>query len=384
MTIRKSIVHVFAIAVVFGSALVAQDLTGNWQGTLHAGIRDLRLIVAFDKTTDGKWNAALRSIDQGPDWGSGIAADTVTLQGSDLKFAIAALRGSYEGKLSADGASFKGTWTQGLPLPLELRRATPDTEWKDPSPHTAQFVTVDTIANKPVSLEVLDWGGSGRTLVLLAGLGNTAHIYDKFALKLTPAYHVYAITRRGFGASSAPVPEGAAYSADRLGDDVLAVLGALKVNRPVLAGHSLGGEELSSIGTRHPEKVAGLIYLDAGYAYAFYDKSLGDPLAPPASAQLPSITAAIMSGEQKYTDIRGPVLAIYAFPHDTGQPFKDDAERAAAEKSEEAIVGAQVKAFEKGVPSARVVRLPHANHYVFVSNEADVLREMQAFIGKLP
>ena len=42
------------------------------------------------------------------------------------------------------------------------------------------------------------------------------------------------------------------------------------------------------------------------------------------------------------------------------------------------------KAFESGLPSARVVRLPHANHYVFQSNEADVLREMNAFIGALP
>ena len=44
---------------------------------------------------------------------------------------------------------------------------------------------------------------------------------------------------------------------------------------------------------------------------------------------------------------------------------------------------AQAKAFESGVPTARVVRIPHANHYVFQSNEADVLREMDAFIGGL-
>ena len=75
------------------------------------------------------------------------------------------------------------------------------------------------------------------------------------------------VTRRGFGDSSAPA---SGYGADRLGDDVLAVIDALKISKPVLAGHSLGGEELSSIGSRHPEKVAGLIYLDAGYSYAFY------------------------------------------------------------------------------------------------------------------
>ena len=66
------------------------------------------------------------------------------------------------------------------------------------------------------------------------------------------------------------------YSADRLADDVLAVVDSLGLNRPVLVGHSIAGEELSSIATRHPEKVAGLVYLDAGYSYAFYDASRGD------------------------------------------------------------------------------------------------------------
>ena len=54
------------------------------------------------------------------------------------------------------------------------------------------------------------------------------------------------------------------------------MIDSLKINRPVLVGHSLGGEELSSVGSRHPEKVAGLIYLDAGYCYAYYDRSRGD------------------------------------------------------------------------------------------------------------
>jgi pimeloyl-ACP methyl ester carboxylesterase len=97
----------------------------------------------------------------------------------------------------------------------------------------------------------------------------------KFAPKLTDTYHVYGITRRGFGSSSAPA---SGYSADRLGDDVLGVLDALKLSRPVLAGHSLGGEELSSVATRHPDRLAGLIYLDAAYAYAYYDRSRGDLL----------------------------------------------------------------------------------------------------------
>jgi pimeloyl-ACP methyl ester carboxylesterase len=130
--------------------------------------------------------------------------------------------------------------------------------WRDPSPHTIQFVTVD----KNVRLEVLDWGGSGRPVVLLAGGGNTAHVFDEFAPKLTANYHVYGITRRGLGASSFSASEP---GGGRLGEDVLAVVDALKLNRPVLVGHSIAGAELSSIATSRPDRVAGLVYLDAGY-----------------------------------------------------------------------------------------------------------------------
>jgi pimeloyl-ACP methyl ester carboxylesterase len=72
------------------------------------------------------------------------------------------------------------------------------------------------------------------------------------------------------------VPWNGNYTADRLGDDVLAVIDALKIDRPVLVGHSIAGEELSSIGSRHPGKVAGLVYLEAGYGYAFYDSVHGE------------------------------------------------------------------------------------------------------------
>ena len=73
-------------------------------------------------------------------------------------------------------------------------------QWHDPSQHKVMFVTVE----EGVQLEVLDWGGSGRPIVLLAGRGFTAHVFDGFAEKLTDSYHVYGITRRGFGAPSKP------------------------------------------------------------------------------------------------------------------------------------------------------------------------------------
>ena len=92
----------------------------------------------------------------------------------------------------------------------------------------------------------------------------------------------------------------------------------------------------------------------------------------------------ILEGGQKYTKIAVPILAIYAVPHDLGRQAAATPEgRAAQAAMETAIVGAQVAAVERDLPSARVVRIPNADHYVFQSNEADVLREMNAFVAGL-
>jgi pimeloyl-ACP methyl ester carboxylesterase len=326
--------------------------------------------------------------------------------------------------------------------------------WRDTSPHSARMIAVD----KDVQLEVLDWKGTGRPVVLLSGLGDTAHIFDDFAPKLAEKYHVYGITRRGYGASSRPAD---GYGADRLGDDVIAILDALKLNKPVLVGESIAGEELSSIATRYPEHIAGAAYLEAAYSFALYDPKVGDwqldlpvlqkqlelfakqtrysrPIVhqlidtdlpvflkdlqkmrdywenppqrapdppPPGAADRASFSAyrayqvraqgftfpeaelrnefaanpdgsvgrwipnehneMVVTGERKFTEPRVPVLAIFAMGNGHG------AEVAAA-------------SLERLVPSAHIVRLSHANHQVFLSNEPEVLREVRIFIDSQP
>jgi hypothetical protein len=75
---------------------------------------------------------------------------------------------------------------------------------------------------------------------------------------------------------------------------------------------------------------------------------------------------------------------MFAVPHDPGLfCHSDPAARAVWEARDFEQTRALLNAFEKGVPSARVVQLPYADHYVFFTNEADVLREMRAFIGRL-
>ncbi len=48
-----------------------------------------------------------------------------------------------------------------------------------------------------------------------------------------------------------------------------------------------------------------------------------------------------------------------------------------------ALAQKQMKAFAEALPEAHVVRIPNANHYVFISNDAEVLREMRTFIAQL-
>jgi len=346
--------------LLLSGTLYAQDITGSWQGTLKPA--GTRIIVRIAKQLDGSLGARILRVDSAPpDWGAGNPAGALSIEGSDFKMTVPVLKASCEGKLSTDGKSITGTWTQDDSSPFELHRPTKETEWREPAAHTAQQVTVDS----GVQLEVLDWGGTGRPLVLLAGLGNTAHIFDRLAPKLTGEFHVYGITRRGFGASSAP-PSG--YSADRLADDVLKVVEYLKLNRPVLVGHSVAGEEMSSIGSRQPEKVAGLVYLEAAHAYAVDDPGNSCSLPPPRPGAPKTVNAAIQAGTQRYNAIKSPALAIYAAPKEEGAPDRSEG---------------CAKAFEKAAPQSRIVRIPGATHYVFFSNETEVLKEMRDFISGL-
>lgn len=255
-----------SLAVLLGTATArAHDLTGDWQGTL--GTQQLRLLLKITHTDTGDYSAFLISLDEAG-FDDPIRASKVLVRDRTLIVAFASSGATYEGRLDADGGALAGTWTQRRPTPLIFKRATPETRWRDPSPHTEQSIRVDS----GVDLEVLDWGGSGRPIVLLSGLGNTAHVFDRFAPELAARYRVYGITRRGFGLSSAPAH---GYESDRLADDVLAGIDSLGLERPVLIGHSIAGQELSSIASRFPGRVAGLVYLEAAYGYAYYDPAHG-------------------------------------------------------------------------------------------------------------
>jgi len=119
-------VVVFAVLLFFilaGVSLApAQDIAGDWQGTLNADGAELRLVLHITKAADGSLKATLDSIDQ--PGGNGIPVNSVTLKASKLSLDVTAVHGTYEGAVAADAKTISGTWTQGAALPLEFKRAT--------------------------------------------------------------------------------------------------------------------------------------------------------------------------------------------------------------------------------------------------------------------
>ena len=315
------------------------------------------------------------------------------------------------------------------------------TAWTDPSPHQVRMVDVAP----GVKLEVLDWGGTGRDVVLLSGSGNTAHVYDEFALKLKDCGHVYGITRRGYGGSS--IPE-AGYDEPSLSNDVWTVIQTLGLKAPVVIGHSMAGAELTGIGMLHSDRLGGLVYMDAlgdstddppddptwKALQAKLPPSGPRPVCPPEvrstfaafrasltcrhGIALPEselragfettpeggvgayrspgwVSRAIGTGRpaRDYSKIAVPVLAIsdavdFDLSHlKPGQPQpRNDEERAtliAFGKATQAVFDRWSANLKRGVPNAKVVDMPGATHYLWMTREADVLREIHAFVASL-
>jgi pimeloyl-ACP methyl ester carboxylesterase len=314
--------------------------------------------------------------------------------------------------------------------------------WRDPADHRVELVTVD----EGVQLEVLDWGGRGRPLVLLAGSGHTAHVFDEFAPELRECCHVYGITRRGYGISTRPA---AGYGDQRLADDVLAVLDRKRIRQPVLVGHSMAGGELTTLGRQHADRVAGLVYIDAlgdleddppaDKEWLALQQQLPPGLQPAPACDpvdrssfpayrrtfgcrmgfvLPEaelrqgfanengavgafrtpdwVSRAIGQGQvfrRDYSGIRVPVLVLMNDVETSEellaasgyQPRNAD-ERARIERfmaRSRIVFGRFTAKLTQHVPNARIRKYPLAGHYLFLTRKEDVLKEIRAFAGGL-
>jgi len=187
---------------------------------------------------------------------------------------------------------------------------------------------------------------------------------------------------------------------------------------------------MSSVASRYSDRVAALVYLDSAYSYAFDNgkgsdareaQALRGPQPPPPSrvdvasfsafgkydervtgVRVPeaelrqqwesdgngrvikprdapggAMLGALFMAPKQYTTIPVPALVIFANPHSEGALVNPNSAALTA------LVTKQEQAIKNAVPTARVVELPNANHFVFLSNAADVLREMRRFVADL-
>jgi fermentation-respiration switch protein FrsA (DUF1100 family) len=141
-----------AALVLAASFANAQDIAGDWQGTLDAAGSKLRLVLHISKAPDNSLKATLDSLDQ--EGANGIPVSSVSLKDSKLSLGVEIIHGAYEAKVAPDGNSISGTWTQQeQDFPLEFKRVTAPAKTEP---------KVDSKAAKPANASDIDgaWMGS--------------------------------------------------------------------------------------------------------------------------------------------------------------------------------------------------------------------------------
>jgi len=246
------------------------------------------------------------------------------------------------------------------------------------------FVTVDG-----VRLHYVDYGGIGRPLLFLTSLGSNAHQFDVLAIKFVDRFRVLALTRRGKDPSDKP-PSG--YDTTALAGDIKGFLDAMHIDRVLLAGYSIAGDEETRFAALFPERVEKLVYLDAAY-----DRKSGVELSrsPAYPMPIPKFEGPIAetvkgatAADPDYASVRAPALAFYVI-YETPQvppgtdPFTESKLVAGWPTHGEPFLHAQVSRFRREMKRGRVVELRDTNHVRFLIDPAPqrvVVREMRKFL----
>ena len=298
--------------------------------------------------------------------------------------------------------------------------------WVDTSPHKGALAAANRI-----HLHYLNWGGAGETMLFLAGLGDSAHIFDNIAPEFTNQFHVLALTRRGFGKSDHPK---AGYELKSLTDDIAQFLDALNIMRVILVGHSFGGTEVTVFARRFPTRVGKLVYLDAAYDYTAAGTDLLSEVdaleAHPSDAERKNYSALHDwfarnrpgwndACEADFRDTRSPSSKSWSFSTTPGEimellekevfSFKPDftkitvpalaffadhnfnkllASATQASRTNDVAVltraqkwqADQIDRFRQDVRNSKVVMLADTDHFCFIQRRQEVVRSMRTFL----
>jgi pimeloyl-ACP methyl ester carboxylesterase len=276
----KTILLYLALCILFAAALPAQDVTGDWHGTLKSSGPEFRIAIHISKGDNGSLQGTFDSLDQGA---KGVPLTSVTLDGANFKFTIAVANVTYVGKINADTIS--GTWSQAQSLPLEFKRGPFETSSSardsaprgrqrpqnpvKPYPYKEEEVGYDNLAQRvhlAATITIPPGSGPFPAVLLITGSGpqdrdETLPFQHRPFLVLADylTRHGIVVLRaddRGVGKSSGDFAT--ATTAD-FATDTEAGLAYLK-NRPEvnvhklgLIGHSEGGIIAPMVAARNPD-----------------------------------------------------------------------------------------------------------------------------------
>jgi non-heme chloroperoxidase len=91
-----------------------------------------------------------------------------------------------------------------------------------------------------------------------------------------------------------------------------------------------------------------------------------------------------MLEEERFHSVDTPLLAIFSYP---SAPYpsqtSDPAKLAAYRAAETTRIEAQIAIFRKQ-PHAKVIVIPNATHFIFLSQEEEVISQISDFLNRLP
>jgi uncharacterized protein (TIGR03435 family) len=178
---RSSAILMISLSAV--TVAYARSIAGTWQGTLPVG-QSPRIVLRIADAGNGALHGSISFIDRSAD---ALPLLSTTYRAPDLTAAIGEI--TFRGKLSADGKSIAGTWTQGnQSFPVSFALATPETLWKYSGPSTMPTMpaTADPsfeVATIKPSAHDANWGISRGTRLFQAR-GNTIADLIQFAYRV--------------------------------------------------------------------------------------------------------------------------------------------------------------------------------------------------------
>ncbi len=389
---------IFAIAVMVVSFTVASFAQGEaekYVGQYQVTGAPIMIIV----TATG-WKLAIEATGQGKADIELVSGEDYTVKGSPIKL-------TFQKDAAGKVTGMMIHQAPGLDIPAPKVNSSSESPG-DKSPHKSGFATANGI-----KMNYLDWGGTGDVIILLAGLGNDAHIFNEFAPSFTDKYHVIGLTRRGFGETDRPAK---GYETATRVEDIRTFMEAMKITRTHHVGHSLAGDEMTLFATLYPQRVIKMVYLDAAYDRtsnfscamdqpgglpSSFLRIVGEALncpgwekidAPDVPREMLNVNVATMRAAMQfhpdYTKIKAPSLAIYAdadVPQAAGKLDEETTKKLADwwKKKQVPINRASIEQFSKEMKNGQIAELIGATHYVFVGPTKDkVITLMRDYLAK--